>query len=141
MLYLISYDVSDDTRRRRVYEALKDFGRRVQYSVFECETEERGRIPAREGIDTARKLKTERRHNPCCHSHDASLIRRSLLAARQKWTLSYTLDTFSIFGGEHPSKRKTNPIRPLDSSGTVLTRRLQATKPSRPVRLDRIRHF
>ena len=36
MLYLISYDVSDDDRRRRAFEALKDFGRHVQYSVFEC---------------------------------------------------------------------------------------------------------
>ena len=36
MLYIVSYDVSDDARRRRVHEALKDFGRRVQYSVFEC---------------------------------------------------------------------------------------------------------
>ena len=36
MLYLVSYDVSDDNRRRHVMEALKDFGRRVQYSVFEC---------------------------------------------------------------------------------------------------------
>ena len=36
MLYLVSYDVSDDRRRGRVMEALKDFGRRVQYSVFEC---------------------------------------------------------------------------------------------------------
>ncbi len=41
MLYLISYDVSDDTRRRRIMEALKDFGRRVQYSVFECNLDER----------------------------------------------------------------------------------------------------
>ncbi len=36
MLYLISYDISDDRRRTRVMEALKDFGRRVQFSVFEC---------------------------------------------------------------------------------------------------------
>jgi len=41
MLYLISYDVTDDNRRRRVMEALKDFGRRVQYSVFECNLDER----------------------------------------------------------------------------------------------------
>ncbi len=39
MLYLISYDVADDGRRHRVMEALKDFGRRVQYSVFECKLE------------------------------------------------------------------------------------------------------
>ncbi len=42
MLYVISYDVSDDGRRRRVMEALKDFGRRVQYSVFECNLDEGG---------------------------------------------------------------------------------------------------
>lgn len=40
MLYVISYDVADDTRRRRVFEALKDFGRRVQFSVFECDLDE-----------------------------------------------------------------------------------------------------
>ena len=42
MLYLVSYDVSDDGRRRRVMEACKDFGRRVQYSVFECNLDEGG---------------------------------------------------------------------------------------------------
>jgi len=40
MLVLISYDVaSDDTgqrRLRRVARACKDYGQRVQYSVFEC---------------------------------------------------------------------------------------------------------
>ncbi len=40
MRYLISYDVSDDKRRYRVVEALKDFAHRVQYSVFECDLEE-----------------------------------------------------------------------------------------------------
>ena len=42
MLYLIYYDVSDDNRRRHIMEALKDFGRRVQYSVFECNLDEAG---------------------------------------------------------------------------------------------------
>ena len=42
MLYLISYDVADDARRRRVFEALKDYGRRVQYSVFECGLDDKG---------------------------------------------------------------------------------------------------
>ena len=41
MLMLISYDVAtnDDTgqkRLRRVARACKDYGQRVQYSVFEC---------------------------------------------------------------------------------------------------------
>lgn len=41
MLYLISYDVTDDSRRRHAFEALKDFGRRVQYSVFECNLDDK----------------------------------------------------------------------------------------------------
>jgi CRISPR-associated protein Cas2 len=41
MLYLISYDISDDNRRRHTMEALKDFGRRVQFSVFECNLDDK----------------------------------------------------------------------------------------------------
>ncbi|HEX3555838.1 MAG TPA: CRISPR-associated endonuclease Cas2 [Thermoanaerobaculia bacterium] len=36
MLIVVSYDVVDDRRRTRLAHALKDFGQRVQYSVFEC---------------------------------------------------------------------------------------------------------
>jgi len=36
MLYLISYDIPDDRRRVKLAKTLKDFGDRVQYSVFEC---------------------------------------------------------------------------------------------------------
>jgi CRISPR-associated protein Cas2 len=36
MLYLISYDIPDDARRVRIADTLKDFGHRVQYSVFEA---------------------------------------------------------------------------------------------------------
>jgi CRISPR-associated protein Cas2 len=36
MLYVIAYDIVDDARRVKVAEVLKDFGRRVQYSVFEA---------------------------------------------------------------------------------------------------------
>ena len=36
MFYLVSYDIPDDRRRVRLAKALLDFGRRVQYSVFEC---------------------------------------------------------------------------------------------------------
>ncbi len=35
-LWLVSYDISDDRIRRHVYNILKDYGKRVQYSVFEC---------------------------------------------------------------------------------------------------------
>jgi CRISPR-associated protein Cas2 len=44
MMMLISYDVSTESeggkrRLRRVARACRDFGQRVQYSVFECEVD------------------------------------------------------------------------------------------------------
>jgi len=36
MLYVISYDIPDDERRLKVAKILLDFGRRVQYSMFEA---------------------------------------------------------------------------------------------------------
>ena len=35
-LYAVCYDISDDRERRRVDSTLKEFGFRVQKSVFEC---------------------------------------------------------------------------------------------------------
>ncbi|MCP5015768.1 MAG: CRISPR-associated endonuclease Cas2 [Ketobacter sp.] len=37
MKFVISYDISDDKRRRRVATIMEGYGYRVQYSVFECE--------------------------------------------------------------------------------------------------------
>ena len=36
MFIVVSYDISDTRRRNRLHRALKNFGVRVQYSVFEC---------------------------------------------------------------------------------------------------------
>ncbi len=36
MFYSICYDIKDDSRRSRIAKALKDFGERVQFSVFEA---------------------------------------------------------------------------------------------------------
>jgi CRISPR-associated protein Cas2 len=36
LLYLITYDISDDKRRKKVSDLLEGYGVRVQYSVFEC---------------------------------------------------------------------------------------------------------
>jgi CRISPR-associated protein Cas2 len=33
---VISYDISDDRKRVKVANLLADYGKRVQYSVFEC---------------------------------------------------------------------------------------------------------
>jgi CRISPR-associated protein Cas2 len=35
-LYVITYDIADDARRNDVADALLSYGRRIQYSVFEC---------------------------------------------------------------------------------------------------------
>lgn len=37
MLVVVTYDIPEDKRRTQIHKALKDFGQRVQYSVFECE--------------------------------------------------------------------------------------------------------
>jgi CRISPR-associated protein Cas2 len=36
LFYLVVYDISDDKRRGKVAGILEGYGRRVQYSVFEC---------------------------------------------------------------------------------------------------------
>lgn len=36
MFTIVAYDIKDDKRRGRVAKTMKDFGTRVQYSVFEC---------------------------------------------------------------------------------------------------------
>ena len=38
---LIAYDVSDDRRRTRVFQMLKDHGEHAQFSVFLCELSRR----------------------------------------------------------------------------------------------------
>ncbi|RMF87586.1 MAG: CRISPR-associated endonuclease Cas2, partial [Nitrospinota bacterium] len=36
MYVVVSYDITDDKRRNRIHKALKNYGERVQFSVFEC---------------------------------------------------------------------------------------------------------
>ncbi|WNZ23853.1 MAG: CRISPR-associated endonuclease Cas2 [Leptolyngbya sp. IPPAS B-1204] len=36
LLYIVTYDIPCHRRRRRVSNLLEGYGRRVQYSVFEC---------------------------------------------------------------------------------------------------------
>jgi len=44
MLYVVSYDISDDRRRTHVHSALTGFGTWVQLSVFECFLDRKQRI-------------------------------------------------------------------------------------------------
>jgi len=40
MYVMISYDIVDDKTRNKVMKLLKDYGTKVQYSVFECDISE-----------------------------------------------------------------------------------------------------
>lgn len=37
MKYLITYDIEDDKKRKKISDELEAYGYRVNYSVFECE--------------------------------------------------------------------------------------------------------
>ena len=39
-LYVISYDISSNRMRNKIATELKNYGKRVQYSVFECRLSE-----------------------------------------------------------------------------------------------------
>lgn len=56
MFYSICYDIRDDQRRAKVAKVLKDFGERVQFSVFEANLDadqlERLKKRAKEALDT-----------------------------------------------------------------------------------------
>jgi len=62
-VYLVSYDISQDERRLRVFRALRAIGDHLQYSVFRCE------LSAREHAEMVAELDVLIDHN-----HDQILI-------------------------------------------------------------------
>lgn len=49
-LYIICFDVADDSRLRAVSKTLEDFGKRVQWSVFECYLDEKDHFTLQEKL-------------------------------------------------------------------------------------------
>jgi CRISPR-associated protein Cas2 len=43
MFWIVSYDIPNDKRRGKVAKILEGYGRRAQYSVFECEIDDEKR--------------------------------------------------------------------------------------------------
>lgn len=39
-IYMVCYDIRDDTRLRKVYKTVRGFGEALQYSVFRCSLSE-----------------------------------------------------------------------------------------------------
>jgi CRISPR-associated protein Cas2 len=42
--YMVSYDISNPKRLRKVFKAMHGFGNRMQYSVFRCELSDADRV-------------------------------------------------------------------------------------------------
>jgi CRISPR-associated protein Cas2 len=55
--YIVTYDVSDAKRLRRVYRVMRGYGRHLQLSVFQCE------LDARERVELGVKLREEINHD------------------------------------------------------------------------------
>lgn len=50
-LYIVSYDISDPVRLRRVFQTCRAFGDHLQYSVFRAELGPRGRAELAAALD------------------------------------------------------------------------------------------
>ncbi|RJO66006.1 MAG: CRISPR-associated endonuclease Cas2 [Myxococcales bacterium] len=50
-LYLVTYDITDAKRLRRVFKKLRGFGDHLQYSVFLCELGDRERVKLAMALD------------------------------------------------------------------------------------------
>jgi CRISPR-associated protein Cas2 len=50
-LFIVSYDIADDDRRGDVADVLLSWGRRIQYSVFECSLGETAEARLRTQLD------------------------------------------------------------------------------------------
>ncbi len=51
MRIVISYDIANDKRRVKIHDTLKNYGQRVQFSVFECELTRKEFQQLREALD------------------------------------------------------------------------------------------
>lgn len=49
--YIVSYDISDPKRLRRVFKTMKGWGMHVQYSVFQCDLSKQSLIELQSELD------------------------------------------------------------------------------------------
>lgn len=59
MFVVVSYDIKNDKRRRKVMKLMEGYGERVQYSVFECHLQPRNIVKPRSFL---RIRRVQRRH-------------------------------------------------------------------------------
>ena len=51
MFIVVSYDIVDDKKRLRIAKLMKNYGERVQKSVFECNLDERRLLKMKQDIE------------------------------------------------------------------------------------------
>jgi CRISPR-associated protein Cas2 len=69
MYTMVSYDIVKDKTRTRVMKFLKDFGDRVQLSVFECDLDDAQYARMKEGVEKLINQKEDRvRYYRLCKS-------------------------------------------------------------------------
>lgn len=49
--YIVSYDISDPKRLRRVFKLMKGWGLHIQYSVFQCSLTRQGVVELRSALE------------------------------------------------------------------------------------------
>lgn len=69
MRWVISYDIVDDRRRRRMARVLESWGIRVQYSIFECDLTPEDQRCLSERLQECLDVKTDSlRWYPLCNN-------------------------------------------------------------------------
>jgi CRISPR-associated protein Cas2 len=69
MYTMVSYDIVKDKTRTKVMKFLKDFGNRVQLSVFECDLDDEQYARMKEGLERLINQKEDRvRYYRLCKS-------------------------------------------------------------------------
>lgn len=66
-LWVIAYDISDHKARKHLHNHLKNYGERVQYSVFECRLDPTQQQQLREQLQPYLDTGDSLRWYPLCH--------------------------------------------------------------------------
>ncbi|WP_053957659.1 CRISPR-associated endonuclease Cas2 [Inediibacterium massiliense] len=77
MIYLVSYDIVNDKKRNKLHKLLKNYGQRNQYSVFECDLDDKKYV---EMLYRINKIKVEIGDSimiyPICATCEMKIIRK-----------------------------------------------------------------
>jgi CRISPR-associated protein Cas2 len=57
--FIVSYDIADDKRLRKVFKVCRDFGTHLQYSVFECDLSAAERVELQGKLEAVMNLRED----------------------------------------------------------------------------------